>query len=700
MLPQIKKVKLPVLTLPTAWQTVIFRNYGYVPTERIAKVLDCDEETVRTEAARLGVADHGYHRDFAHGGHITIIRNNWYLLPYEQIMTLLGIDEQSLDFMLDREDFLGEKLGAHKPECEAVKYSPITEEQAKACERSRELAEKYAAPASSAPFSFFDGAYKKENTIEADGARILHGYLSPCYDVFATDNADTLPDELLDMYQKTGVTGVWLHGVLSELSPYPFDPARSVGYEARRANMKSLIERCKKYGIGLYLYLNEPRALPVGADPKFEHLIGDPEKRTLCMEKPEVRAYLYSAVRDLCSEVQDLGGIFTITMSENPTHCNYRKVTACPVCKNVPPERTASDVNNIILRGMRDAGCQGELIANLWCWSPLMGWSDEQIFGGIARLSPEISVMCVSEFDLPIEKGGFKSTCNEYSISNPGPSALTAKILGKASELGHKTYAKIQASNSWECSAVPYVPVFDLVYEHVKNLHEIGVKNYFLTWTLGGYPSPSLDVASSYREGVSLDAWYADTFGEQAEAVHSAVLTLCDAFREFPLSIPTLYLSPKNLSPTNPWDIETQEKKSSMIGFSFDDYETWTRPYPIDVYLSQYKKLIDKWKLGFDALTALPKTAAIEEITRYAEVAYLHYRSELAQTEFAIAKRSGDRTAMRECALTEREIAERLLALMREDAKIGFETSNHYFYTERNCLEKMLRMEKFAEILS
>jgi hypothetical protein len=59
------------------------------------------------------------------------------------------------------------------------------------------------------------------------------------------------------MYQKTGVTGVWLHGVLSELSPYPFDPARSVGYEARRANMKALIERCRKYGISLYLYLND-----------------------------------------------------------------------------------------------------------------------------------------------------------------------------------------------------------------------------------------------------------------------------------------------------------------------------------------------------------------------------------------------------------------------------------------------------------
>ncbi len=700
MLPKIRNVKLPSLTLPTAWQTVIFRNYGYVPTERIAEVLECNEDTVRLEAARLGLFDHGYADSFSKSGHITTIRNNWYLLPYEQIITLLGTDEQTLDFILEKEDFLGEKLGAHKPACEKVVYSPLTEEQIKECQCVRALCSEYSIPAKSAPFSFFEGAYKKENTIAADGDRILHGYLSPCHDAFATDNADTLPDELLEMYEKTGVTAVWLHGVLSELSPYPFDPDRSVGYEARRENMRSLIERCKKYGIKLYLYLNEPRALPVGVDPKFERLIGDPEKRTLCMEKPEVRSYLYSAVRDLCANVVDLGGIFTITMSENPTHCNYKKETSCPVCAHIPPEKTASEVNNIILRGMRDAGCNGELIANLWCWSPLMGWSDEQIFGGIARLSPEISVMCVSEFDLKIEKGGFPSTCNEYSISNPGPSELTKRILGKAAELGHKTYAKIQANNSWECSVVPYLPVFDLVYEHVKNLHDISVKNYFLTWTLGGYPSPSLDVASSYREDVSLEVWYADTFGEYADAVHKAVLTLCDAFREFPFSIPTLYLSPKTLGPANLWDIAPEEKKSSMVCFSFDDIETWTRPYPTEIYLSQYKKLLDKWKMGLDALTSLPRTPQIEEITRYAEVGYLHYLSDLSQTEFAIAKRYGDKETMRKCVLRERTTAERLLDLMREDAKIGFEASNHYFYTERNLLEKMLRMEKFAEILS
>ena len=64
MIPEIKDVKVPSLTLPTAWQTVIFRNYGYVRNERIARVLECDEDAVEREAKRLGLVDRGYQSDF------------------------------------------------------------------------------------------------------------------------------------------------------------------------------------------------------------------------------------------------------------------------------------------------------------------------------------------------------------------------------------------------------------------------------------------------------------------------------------------------------------------------------------------------------------------------------------------------------------------------------------------------------------
>ncbi|MBR7141679.1 MAG: hypothetical protein IKD03_05985, partial [Clostridia bacterium] len=129
MLPPITQVKLPSLTLPTAWQTVILRNYGYVPVSRIAKTLGCDEQTVRDEAKKLNLVYRDYESDFQKNGYITVIRNNWYLLPYDQLLTLLDISEEKLDFILKNDDFLDVKLGRIKPKVSAVSYSPLTKEQ-------------------------------------------------------------------------------------------------------------------------------------------------------------------------------------------------------------------------------------------------------------------------------------------------------------------------------------------------------------------------------------------------------------------------------------------------------------------------------------------------------------------------------------------------------------------------------------------
>ena len=697
-LPQIKETKLPSLTFCTAWQSVIFRNYRYVSPENIARVLGCDTETVHAEAARLGLAKAPIFEDFYKKGYITIIRNNWYLLSYKGLCDLLDVSEERLSYILENEDFLAVKLGRFKPFCEEIAYTPLTEEQKRLTEKISKTVKAHAVGASVAPFDFFaSNNFSFADTKTEGKKRIVHGYLSPCLDPFKTDGSDTLPDALLERYRSSGVNGVWIHALLSSLSPYPFAPYLSDGYEKRRENLNKLIKRCAKYGISVYLYMNEPRALPHDSLTKYDKLIGRPTKRTLCLENSEVRDYLYGAVRSLCESAVGLGGIFTITMSENPTHCNYSKSTDCPVCKNISPELSAAKVNNVIYQAIKDSGSSAELIANLWGWSPFMGWSEEQIERGLNSLSPEISVMCVSEYDLEIEKGGIASRVIDYSISNPGPSEITKSTLKKARSSGKRVYAKIQASNSWECSAVPYIPVFDLVYEHIENLKKQGVNDYFLSWTLGGYPSPSIDLVSKLAAGISLDEWYVKTFGELAEGVHSAVKVLCDAFRSFPFSIYVLYNSPKNLASANLLDIEDEQKTSTMVCYSFDDIESWTRPYPYEVYVSLMKKLIEGFEKGVGMLSKIKQTDAVAELLLYAEVCLCHFRSDLLQTEFSAAKRGGNKREMRRCMLDERQNATRLLTLMRLDAKIGFETSNHYFYTDRNIIEKIVRMEKFSD---
>lgn len=285
--------------------------------------------------------------------------------------------------------------------------------------------------------------------------RIVHGYLSPCGDAFSTKCEDTLPSVLLKKYQSAGVNGIWLHALLSALSPYPFAPRLSQDYKQKRENLRAIIKRCGEYGIKVFLYLNEPRALPSDSLPQYDHLIGWKEKRTLC-----------------------------------------------------------------------------------------------------------------------------------------------------------------------------------------------------------------------------------------------------SAFREYPFSITMLYNSPKTLGPANLWEIECEEKTSTMVCYAFDDYENWLAPYPYEIYISQFEKVIKLWKEGVTILEKAERTPSVEEIIRYAKVALCHFTTDLLQTKYSFVKRLGDRKQMKELISKEKQNAIDLLNLFVTDAKIGYEASNHYFYTYPNLIEKILRMEKFKAQLN
>ena len=711
MLPKVIKVKERKNYFPTKWQTVIFRNYGFVDTEKIGAVLGCDAATVDAEANRLGLplAERSLWELWEKRGYITIIRNNWYLLPYEQLLTLLGIDGERLEFILTNDDFLSVKLGDFKPECETVLYAPLTESQKTATAAIAQTVKRLLSNERKQPFDFFSETTVVSETEEIGGRRIVHGYLSPCGDVFMEDDGEYLPDKLLLAYQNSGVNGLWFHGMLATLSPYPFDSRASEHYQERRKRLNHLIQRCAKYGIKVYLYLNEPRGLPQERLGKYAYLAGRKENgfATLCLEKQETQDYLYNAVKDLLENVRGLGGFITITMSENPTHCNFRPHTNCPICKNIPPEQSAAKVNNIIHRAIKDSDGNVELIANLWGWSPFMEWTEEQTLRGVELLDKDISVLCVSEYNLAIQKGGVDGRVIDYSISNVGPSEITCKTLQKARETGHKVYAKIQTNNSWECSAVPCLPVFDLIYEHLHNLSALGVEDYMLTWTLGGWPSPALSLTSAYaKDGVdfSLEKWYKAEFGNEYIQVWKAVRAFCQAFQEYPFSIASLYNSPKTLGEANLYDLEKEELQSTMVCFAYDDYKMWTEPYPVETYLSQYEKLLTKWKEGLTELSGIQtqeKTPKIDELRLYAEGAYSHFYSDYLQTRFSLLKNDMDKNRAEIINVLRASLqnAETLINLIYQDAKIGFETSNHYFYTDRNLVEKIVNVQQLLETL-
>ena len=693
MLPEIRKTKPLDIFTPQKWQTFILRNYGLVTKEKMAEVLGTDAETVEREAKRLGLDGVKYSKRWMELGYITVLRNNWHLLPYQQIMTLLDMSEAELEYNLKEDDFLDVKLGNFKPYAEPLVYAPLTEAEMKQTEKIAEIVRENFIPDYTAPFEFsYEKGVSELQTVQTDDGeflKIIYGYSMLYGDTLLTGE-DPISDGLLKKLAAVGVNGIWFQGVLSKLSYYPFVEGVSDGYEIRRKNLKKLIEKCAKYGIKIYLYMNEPRSLfPNQFTEKTESLKGwlFNGQYSLCTSTKEVQDYLYNAVKDFTASVPGLGGIITITMSENFTNCYSWKGCVCPRCSKRSCADVVPEVNNIFMRAIRDGGSGARLIANLWGWSPFMDWTERQTMRGIELLDEEISLMFVSEYDLAIEKGGVKSRIIDYSLGNPGPREISKKIREKGRATGHKIYAKIQINDSWECSAVPYLPVFDLVYEHLKNLNGYGVRDFMLTWTLGGYPSPMTDLVADFieeGENFSLDKWYQRQFGEHADKMQSAVGYFSRAFAEFPFSIDSLYYSPKTLGAANLWSLAPDGKKSCMVCYAYDDYESWISPYPYDVYVRQYEKLLTLWEKGIALLAG--GEGREKEVAVYAEAAYLHFKADLLQTKFAFYKREkGKYTAEIERVLQEEKaLIERLLAIVSAYPTVGYEASNHYFYHESN----------------
>lgn len=719
-LPQVKKIKNLPQFFPTDWQTVLFRNYGMVPIFNIAKILNTHDETIKKEAENLGLSKIKYNENWLSKGYISLIRNNWHLLSYRQIMQLLDIKEDELAFILKEDDFLDVKLGNFKPYVNEPQYYPLSIEQQLQTENIKKIVESYYISTKKQPFDFFDkNTFKCNNSIKSEAIksetindRIIYSYFAIYGDSFKTEDNQSYPDYLLQKYADLNINGIWMQGLLYQLSNYPFDEKISNGYESRRKNLNALIDRCKKYGIKVYLYFNEPRAMSESFFKDKEHLKGEHYEglTSLCTSNQEVKDYLYKFVKDLLIACPDLGGIITITMSENLTHCyskSYDGKCSCPICKERNAEEVTAEVNNIYYNAVKDSGSKAKVIANLWGWDEFMKWDIEKTKKGISLLDKNIDIMLISENCMKINKGGIESTVIDYSISNVGPSERSAKLFEYAKVNGHNIFAKVQINNSWECCAVPYIPVFDLIKRHTENLKKLNIDGLMLSWTLGGYPGGGLDFLCHLygNEDFNEDKWYIDKFGNEYLEIKKAVYLFSKAFKNFPFDLNFLYNGPQNLGCGNLWYKEKTDLKATMVGFPYDDIESWKGVYNKKTIENQLRMLSNEWKKGIKILNKISSNNKnLIELKQISNACYAHFYSSYLLCLF-IKKREQYNTLKDEVIkedifnIIDCEINNTILLykVQSENACIGFEASNHYYYNENTLLEKLVNLNNLKK---
>jgi len=725
-----KKKALVLSHFPHPVYAFIWRNWTLVPINRIAEVLKTDAAEVLIEAKKLGLSNPpNISKEQWNRSYLTVIRRNWHLLPEEQLLELLDWEKEKLEFTLQEDDFFYVKLGNLKPVCEPLSFHELAKVDPQKIKKFQQIIKEEfptGMPTQKEPYFQFvkDLSLPPDNkpAVTASGfqPRFGYAYFALFGDPLLDTSIDPYPEGYLEQMAASGMDGTWMHIVLSQLTPFPWEPSLSKNWETRLQNLARLVAKAKAKGIGIYLYLNEPRNQTPAFFQKFPQLKG--AGNSMCTSLPEVQDYLTQSIATITERVPGLAGFFSITASENPTNCwSHGKGNECPRCSTKGPGKVIAELNTLYSDAIRKGfenhknkqpqttlTTPPRLIA--WDW----GWKENWAETIIPALPKSMAIMSVSEWNLPIERGGIQSQVGEYSISAVGPGPRAMHHWKIAREHGLQAIAKIQAGNTWEIAAVPYIPALENVANHIANLRKSGVEGLMLGWTLGGYPSPNLEVVALMGSDQNISPVEAmqqvakRRYGAAGNQVVKAWELYSKAFSQFPYHIGVVYHAPLQAGPSNLlWENPTGYS-ATMVGLGYDDLKKWRSIYPEAVFIRQLRTVADGFR---DALSALRKNtaslpldkntrAALEKEMNVAETIAIHYDSIANQAEIIILRdQQPDKPSKQLSTLLHSEIAlaKRMAGLQCKDSRLGFEASNHYFYVPADLVEKVINCRYLLE---
>jgi len=766
----------PIPHFPNRTAAFVWRNWNLATLEAMARTLETTPEKIAQIADLLGLPPYKEPTWEPDRVYITLTRRNWSILPYEQLLTLLDLEPIEFAEKLREDDFLWVKLGRLKPVCETLRFEEPNEADVAAMRQiaadvRETLGDELDAP-ETPRFAFLDelgtvdeaslaagkdlasgkcltakeGASVGENSANDDGNNgndgdgavnknsksvsengaqfeicYLHSYFAVFGDPLLQDDAKLCPDGLLQKLSERGVNGVWLHALLRDLAPPTAEfPELGAKSDVRRATLRNLVKRAKKYGIDVYLYMNEPRALPASFFENRPHIRGVAQEKyfAMCASAPETRRWLVDSLAAVFADVPGLGGIFTITGSENLTTCaSHMRQNECPRCSKRDYVDLIADLNAAMAEGVWRSAPDAKVI--VWDW----GWRGHGLATDvIERLPKGVWLQSVSEWALPLNRGGVPVSVGEYSISAVGPGPRAVEHWATAKKVGLKTIAKCQFNATWEIASIPTIPALDLVVRHAANLSRSGVDGVMAGWSLGGFPSINLEALQEFKDETTTEAEVLDrlanrVFGAEGAATGRAGWTkVSRAFEEFPYSGAVVYNAPNQIGPANLLRLEPTGYRATMVGIPYDDVASWTAPYPPLVFAEQMEKCGRGFREGAALLAEAAKNAPeerrveAERQARCADVAGVIYLSCANQTRFTLLRdkrnalrnaenaensESATRLATVEAEMAaivrdEIELAKALRRAAAADSCVGFESTNQYWFVPNDLVEKII----------
>jgi hypothetical protein len=544
------------------------------------------------------------------------------------------------------------------------------------------------------------------------------------------DDVDYYPDQYLNRMAHEGINGLWLSGRFRDMCKTSVVPEFGTNAEKRLAKLRTTVEKCRRYGIRIYLYTNEPEDWSPGHAEFAQHpeLLSDCPNgpRYFCPSSPKAAQFLYEATNSIFSAVPHLGGIINITHGEASTTCLSvvsPVSNAKPLCRVCAKRKQAEVIHDILApmaKGMHDANPDADLIA--WFYMPDTGELGEWVYE-IPKYLPK-NVTPQFNFESNVVRGDFDKGHwgSDYWLAVPGPSQRFEQVAYQAQKAGVPMGAKIQTGCSHEVATIPFVPAPGLLYRKFRAMHSLGVQHVMLCWYFGNYPGVMNKAAGELSfepfpetEEAFLHDLASTDWGKHGDEVAQAWRLCAEGYGHFPLTTHFQYWGPMHdgvvwplllrpqdapLAPTwllsfvtSPTTREAYAPSGDRIG------EAVGRSYSLSEAIELCRQMSDRWNQGVAILRRVETDPALSQQRQLdigvARALGIQFRSGLNILRFydlrermAHQKKADQLATLQEMGrLVEAEIAggEELIPLCERDSRLGFhsEAEGYKYFPEK-----------------
>ncbi len=566
--------------------------------------------------------------------------------------------------------------------------------------------------------------------------RITRGFFSPTNrppkngdELF--DDIEYYPDEYLNRLMHDGTNGLWIYSSFRQLLRSDIIKEYGEGSETRMAKLNRVIERCRRYGIKVYIFAIEPYHLTKELHEKYpefstQSLFGGGEQFPNCVHQELTKKYCKEATYKLFTEAPGLAGLIVITNGERATTCTSAyAANTCPICGKMPIGQALAAALEAMRAGIREANPKAKYIS--WTYAH-RSWANEDIVDYVNHAPDDVTLM--QNFD---DRGSKKQLgrtryAMDYWLSYIGPSEMFDVTARAAKKANKEMFAKMQICCSHEIATLPYVPAPENVFGKLKGAYKYGVKGIMECWYFGNYPcfmSKAVGELAFVHDFSDMEGFLKRlatiTYGESAaDTVSDSWASFSKGYQKTPINIMFSYYSPMHDGVV--WELSLKPKnfplsRSWLLMDKPDGdriRECLVDGHTLDEAITLVSSMKRYYKRGLDTLTAYGvKNGELSDLYTVSAALYVLASSCLNIMKFyrlrddlgyCIGDTLNILDKMKKLVKEEIKLSRRMIELCEADSRLGYhsEAEGFKFFPEKlrhriKTLKELLATE-FVEV--